>query len=226
MWLILFGFIAYVLIFALAAGSWQKRKLNLGGRALRSGMTGHEVTRRILEDNGVEVVPVRRAREPELARFEVGRRRLALGSDIHDGTNLFAVLSAAHAAVQALPGTVAEPAGRWRRSVVSFGHTGAGAIIMTLIVVAIFRPIVWRLVLPAWLLLGVLLLLGHLSSLSWEYRLADRAVAELRRLGVIGISEEDDCAALAKALPLRDIRGVGESVRRFLGALLPFKGWR
>lgn len=227
MWLLLAGFLAYVLVFGAARASWERRKATLGARTARSGVTGAEVARRILEAHGVQgLVPVRRSRERAAARFEPAKRRLALGSEIHDGTSMLAVLSAAHAAVHALPGTAAQPAARWRRSVLGFGRIGCGAIILGIAVTAIFRPIFWRLLPAVWLFCGVLLLLGHLSSLRWEYQMASRAVAELRQLGLIGISEEDDLAALAKALPLRDLRGVGDSVRSFLSALLPFKGWK
>jgi len=225
-WMILLGFGAYVLAIRAAREAWQKRWLRYGKTDAACGMTGTEVAKKVLASDGVEDVSIVRGRAWDTARYDAVRRRVVLGPGVHDGRSVGAVFLAAQAATESLPDLRREAAGGWRRWVTGFGRSGVGIGVLVLVVAGCFRPVFFRMLPLIILLGGVVLLLGHGLTLGWEYRVARVAARRLDGLGLVGTREEEAFGEMAKAVPLREVTGIFQSVGRVVGSLLPFRGWR
>jgi Zn-dependent membrane protease YugP len=225
-WIFAIGFGIYFLVFRAAADAWTRRTRGPGAKAASCGLAGHEVARALLESLPEPRPSITRGRGHELAHHDPRRKRLVLGPAVHDGRNIASVSLAALAVAEATTtGDELAPLAA-RRSVTRVLFPAIGALMAAGMVMAVFRPPLWKPLLFAWLLSGILLLLGHAGTLAVEYKLAARAMRLLGRAGLVGRGEESDFEEIRKGLPLRDVRGVGAAVARVFRALLPVKGWR
>ena len=225
-WLFVLGFGIYFIVFRSAAEAWNRRLRGPGAKQAACGFSGHEVARALLETAPEPRPTIIRGRGHELARYDPRGKKLVLGPAVHDGKTIAAVSLAALAVAEAVCPDDEQPALAARRSITRFLHPAIGALIAAGVVMTIFRPPLWKPLLAAWLLSGVVLLLGNTTTMAGEYKLAARATRLLAEAGLISRREEADFEEMRKGLPLRDMRGVGAAVARVFRALLPVKGWK
>ena len=225
-WPLLVVFAFYLLVFRAAGEVWARRWGKYSGQAAACGRSGEDVARQLLAEGGADDIRVARGRAHDTSRFDPSRKCVLLGPGVHDGRSIGALAVAAQAAVEALPGVRTNAAGNWRRSVVTFGRGGAGLVVLGCVFFALFRPILWRILPYAWVGCGLVLLAGHALTLGWEYQVAAEAMRRLQRAGCIGRGEEDAFEEMRKAVPLREVHGIGASLGRAFSALVPTKGWK
>jgi Zn-dependent membrane protease YugP len=225
-WLFVLGFAIYFLVFRSAAEAWNRRTRGPGAKTAACGLSGHEVARALLENLPQPTPSIARGRAHELARHDPRGKKLVLGPSVYDGKTITAVSLAALAVAEAATPDEEQAGLAARRSVTRFLHPAIGALISAGVVMTLFRTPLWKPLLVVWLLSGVILLLGNASTLAAEYKLAARAMRLLDRAGLIARGEESGFEEMRKALPLREMKGVGAAVARVFRALLPVKGWK
>lgn len=225
-WLLGIGFALYLLVFRSAAEAWNRRARGAGKKSAGCGMSGQEVARALLESLPGPAPTVARGRAHELARHDPRRNRIVLGPDVHDTRTIASTSLAALAVAEATVPEEDKAALAARRGITRMLHPFLGLMLASGVVMAVFRPTLWKPLLALWLISGIILLLGHAGTLAAEYKLAARAMRLLEGAGLIRRGEEDDYEEMRKGLPLREVRGVGAAIARVFRALLPVKGWR
>lgn len=225
-WLFALGFGIYFLVFRSAAEAWNRRMRGPGAKPATCGLSGHEAARSLLESLPEPRPTITRGRGHELARHDPRGKKIVLGPAIHEGKSVAAISLAALAVAEATTPENEQGALAARRTITRVLHPAIGVLITAGMAVTLFRPYLWKPLLSLWLLSGILLLLGNAGTLAFEYKLAARATRLLSQAGLIGRGEENDFEEMRKALPLREMRGVGAAVARVFRALLPVKGWR
>ena len=225
-WLLILAFSAYLLVFRAAAEAWGRRWEKYSKQPASCGLSGEDVARLLLAAAKVEDIRVVRGRAAESARFEGRGKKILLGPAVYEGRSVAAVALAAQAVVEALPGLRSNPGGAWRRWVVMFGRGGAGLAVIGMAVLCVFTRLPFRTVIYVWLGCALVLLLGHGLTLGWEYQVSAEAAKRLRQQGWIRRDEEEAFEEMRKAVPLRDVLGIGAALRRAFSSLVPMKGWK
>ena len=101
-----------------------------------------------------------------------------------------------------------------------------GILLVGIAASLIFFAPFWKALFMLWLLSALALLIGHICTLSVEYRIGSQALKLLHQRGWIAAYERDSYEEFRKGAALRDVQGVGAALSRVLRALLPFAAWR
>jgi Zn-dependent membrane protease YugP len=205
----MFYFDPLYLLFALPGlliGIWAQFKLSHAyGKysqvAVESGMTGAEAARRILNDAGLNSMPVEEVPGHLSDHYDPTKRALFLSSDNFHGRTVAAVGVAAHEAGHALQHQAAYGLFNFRMAIVPVTQFASMAYMGIFFAGFIFRQFFHQFILIAIALFGVMTLF-QLVTLPVEYDASRRAKQQLFRLGLVredersGISKVLDAAAL------------------------------
>ncbi len=186
-------------------GIWAQIKLHSAyGKysqvAVESGMTGAEAARRILDDAGLNNVPVEEVPGRLSDHYDPTKRALFLSTDNFHGQTIAAVGVAAHEAGHALQHQAAYGMFNLRMALVPITQFASYAWMGVLVLGFILH------ILPHMLLIAIaifaILSLFQLVTLPVEYDASRRAKEQLFRLGLVyeneraGVSKVLDAAAL------------------------------
>ena len=193
-------YLLIVVLPGLLIGIWAQAKLSSAyGKysqvPVESGMTGAEAGRKILDQAGLQDVPVEEVPGHLTDHYDPTKRALFLSSDNFHGQTVAAVGVAAHEAGHALQHQAAYGLFRARMALVpvtqfaSMAYTG-------ILLAGIFLHIM-QIALP--LIVGVfaVITLFQLVTLPVEYDASRRAKEQLFRLGLV---HEDERAGVSKVL--------------------------
>jgi Zn-dependent membrane protease YugP len=220
------------LVFAipgLLLGIWAQIKLSHAyGKyskvAVESGMTGAQAARRILDDAGLDNVPVEEIPGHLSDHYDPTKRALFLSSENFRGQTVAAVGVAAHESGHALQHQAAYGLFNFRMAIVPITQLASMAYMGIF-----FAGFIFRQFFPTFINIAIALFcvmtLFQLVTLPVEYDASRRAKEQLFRLGLV---REDERAGVSKVLDAAALTYVAALVSSVLQLLylLSFRGRR
>jgi len=185
----------------LLLGIWAQVKLSHAYRKysrvpVESGMTGAEAAREILDQAGLNNVPVAEIPGRLSDHYDPAKRALFLSSDNYHGRTVAAVGVAAHESGHALQHQAAYALFNFRMAIVPITQFSSMAYAGIFFAGFIFRTLFAKFILIAIALFAVTTLF-QLVTLPVEFDASSRAKAQLFRLGLV---REDERAGVSKVL--------------------------
>lgn len=178
----IFDWTMILILPALGLAFWAQHKVKGTYRQFsdvraRLGMTGQQVARRILDQNGLQDVEVEPIAGELTDHYHPGDRKIRLSEGIFGSTSLSALAVAAHEVGHAIQHKVGYAPMSWRANLVPVANIGSMAA-MPLFLIGMFVPSI------GWLMdLGIIFFGGavlfHLITLPVEFDASSRAVSIL-----------------------------------------------
>ena len=193
-------YIVFVMLPGLLIGLWAQMKLRSAfGKysqvPVESGLTGADAARRILDDAGLNNVPVEEVEGHLSDHYDPTKRALFLSSENFHGNSIAAVGVAAHEAGHALQHQAAYAMLNLRMALVPVTQFSSSAYGIILLLGYLMHGM--KFALPIVIVLFSVITLFQLITLPVEYDASARAKAQLFRLGLV---REDERAGVAKVL--------------------------
>ena len=190
----------FIILPGMFLGIWAQIKLHSAyGKysqiAVESGMTGAEAARRILDNAGLQNVPVEEVPGRLSDHYDPTKRALFLSPDNFSGRTIAAVGVAAHEAGHALQHQAAYGLFNVRMALVPAMQFASYAY-MGIFILGIFLGIL-KIALPIIIVIFAVMTLFQLVTLPVEYDASSRAKEQLFRLGLV---REDERAGVSKVL--------------------------
>jgi uncharacterized protein len=209
----------FFLIPGLLIGIWAQIKLSHAyGKyskvAVESGMTGAEAARRILNDAGLNDMPVEEIPGHLSDHYDPTKRALFLSSENFNGRTVAAVGVAAHESGHALQHQAAYGLFNFRMAIVPVTQFASMAY-MAIFFVGIFLHMM-KVVLPIIIVIFAIMTLFQLVTLPVEYDASRRAKAQLFRLGLVREDERRGISKVLDAAALTYVAGLVSSVLNLL----------
>jgi len=203
----------------LLIGIWAQVKLSHAyGKyskvAVESGMTGAQAARRILDDAGLNDMPIKEVPGHLSDHYDPTKRALFLSSENFSGRTVAAVGVAAHESGHALQHQAAYGLFNFRMAIVPITQFASMAY-MGIFFIGIFLHMM-KVVLPIIIVIFGIMTLFQLVTLPVEYDASRRAKAQLFRLGLV---REDERAGVSKVLDAAALTYVAALVSAMLNLL-------
>jgi Zn-dependent membrane protease YugP len=204
----------------LLIGIWAQMKLSHAyGKysqvPVESGMTGAEVARRILNDAGLNDMPVEEVEGHLSDHYDPSKRALFLSSANFQGRTVAAVGVAAHEAGHALQHQAAYGLFNFRMAIVPVTQFASMAYMGIFVAGFIFRQFFHQFILIAIVMFAVMTLF-QLVTLPVEYDASRRAKEQLFRLGLVREDERGGVSTVLNAAALTYVAGLVSSVLNLL----------
>jgi Zn-dependent membrane protease YugP len=180
-----------------------------------SGLSGAEVARHILNQEGLAQVPVEEV-EGELSdHYDPRSRSVHLSTDIYHGTSLAALGVAAHECGHAIQHKKAYAPLHLRMAIVPLTNFASGAAPL-LVLAGFFIPTQFKLMLDLAILLFSVCVFFQLVTLPVEYDASRRAKERLNTLGVLAGDESTGVRRVLSAAALTYVAGLLVAVLELL----------
>ena len=181
---------------------------------VESGLTGARAARRILDNAGLNDVPVEEVEGKLTDHYDPTKRALFLSSENYQGNSIAAVGVAAHEAGHALQHQAAYAMLNLRMAMVpitqfaSYAYTGILLLGMFMGLMKVMLPIV--------IAIFAIITLFQLITLPVEYDASNRAKEQLFRLGLVRETERAGVAKVLDAAALTYVAALVSSVLTLL----------
>ena len=162
---------------------------------IRSGATGAEAARTILDSAGLTSMPVREIRGHLTDHYDPAKKALFLSSDNYHGNSMAAVGVAAHEAGHALQNQAAYAPLNLRMAIVPVTNFASMAYIPLILFGMITHA--FQVVLPLIIAVFSIITLFQLITLPVEFDASRRAKEQLVRLGIV---RNDEAAGVSRVL--------------------------
>jgi Zn-dependent membrane protease YugP len=204
----------------LLIGIWAQMKLSHAYRKysqvpVESGMTGAEAARRILNDAGLNDMPVEEVEGHLSDHYDPSKRALFLSSANFSGRTVAAVGVAAHEAGHALQHQAAYGLFNFRMAIVPVTQFASMAYMGIFFAGFIFRQFFHQFILIAIIMFAVMTLF-QLVTLPVEYDASRRAKEQLFRLGLVREDERAGVSSVLDAAALTYVAALVSSVLQLL----------
>ncbi len=178
----MFDWTMILILPALGLALWAQSKVKGTYRKFsevrsRLGMTGQQVARRILDQNGLHDVPVEPVAGELTDHYHPGERKIRLSEGIYGSTSLAALAVAAHEVGHAIQHKTGYQAMTWRASLVPVANIGSMAAIPLFFIGMLVPAFTWLMDLGIIFFAGAVLF--HMVTLPVEFDASRRAVAIL-----------------------------------------------
>lgn len=183
----------------------------------KSHMTGCEVARKILDENGLKKVKVLKVEGTLTDHYNPQEKTVSLSTDIYEGTSLASVSVASHECGHAIQDKNDYFFLRFRNSIVPFVNIASRLgyiIIMISIVMSLFK-LLW-----IGILMELVILLFQVVTLPVEFDASNRALKEILRLEIVDKKEQSSCRGMLTAAALTYVASVAAAVLEILRLLL------
>lgn len=189
-------YIALLMIIPLWAQSKVKSTYNKYSKvATSSMMTGAQVARKILNDNGLYDVEIHETKGTLTDHYDPRKKAVFLSSGIYHGQSMASSAVAAHEVGHAIQDAESYAFLRFRSALVPVANFGSNAAIFLIIAGLFFSPTL--------AIVGVIFfaaaVLFQLVTLPVEFDASNRAMAQLVSTGVIRNNEERDTKKVLNA---------------------------
>ena len=189
--------------------------------ASSSRMTGAEVARRILDDNGLYNVHVEETRGYLSDHYDPRSKVVRLSSANYHGHSLAATAVAAHEVGHAIQDQQDYAFLRLRHSLVPVANFGSN-LSWVFIMIGIFASI------PSFMLLGIVFMLAavlfQLVTLPVEFNASNRAMDQVISLGIITNQEERETKSVLNAAALTYVAAAAVAVLELVRLILIYTG--
>jgi Zn-dependent membrane protease YugP len=214
-----YKYLLFVALPGLLIGLWAQMKLHSAfGKysqvPVESGLTGARAARRILDNAGLNDVPVEEVEGKLTDHYDPTKRALFLSSENYSGNSIAAVGVAAHEAGHALQHQAAYAMLNLRMAMVpvtqfaSYAYTGILLLGMFMGLMKVMLPIV--------IAIFAIITLFQLITLPVEYDASNRAKEQLFRLGLVRETERAGVARVLDAAALTYVAALVSSVLTLL----------
>ncbi|MEW4287194.1 zinc metallopeptidase [Rossellomorea marisflavi] len=222
---IMVGFLIYFLLIALIPIIAQMRVKNTFNKYSKvrstSGMTGMEVARRILDDNGLYDVKVVEGRGFLSDHYNPVTKTVALSPDNYHGHSVAGAAVAAHEVGHAIQDAESYAFLRFRHRLVPLANIGSN-MSWIFLMIGIFTQA------TGMFMLGIILLaLGvvfQLVTLPVEFNASSRAMNQVVSLGLIRNEEERHAKKVLNAAAMTYVAAAAVAVIELLRLVLIFTG--
>ena len=172
-----------------------------------SGLSGSEVARHILNQEGLAQVPVEEVEGQLSDHYDPRTRVVNLSSDIYHGTSLAALGVAAHECGHAIQHKKAYAPLHIRMAIVPLTNFASGAAPL-LVLAGFFIPTAFKLLLDLAIMLFAVCVVFQLITLPVEYDASRRAKERLNTLGVLVGDEAVGVKRVLSAAALTYVAGL------------------
>ncbi|MCX6900191.1 MAG: zinc metallopeptidase [Verrucomicrobia bacterium] len=172
-----------------------------------SGLSGSEVARHILNQEGLAQVPVQEVEGQLSDHYDPRTRVVNLSSDIYHGTSLAALGVAAHECGHAIQHKKAYAPLHIRMAIVPLTSFASGAAPL-LVLAGFFIPTAFKLLLDLAIMLFAVCVVFQLITLPVEYDASRRAKERLNTLGVLVGDETVGVKRVLSAAALTYVAGL------------------
>ncbi len=214
-----YKYLLFVFLPGLLLGLWAQWRLHSAfGKysqvPVESGLTGAEAARRILDNAGLNDVPVEEVEGQLTDHYDPTKRALFLSSDNFHGNSVAAVGVAAHESGHALQHQAAYAMLNLRMALVpimQFASTLYAGILFLGWIMGMMK-----IMLPIIIVVFAIITLFQLITLPVEYDASNRAKEQLFRLGLVHESERAGVARVLDAAALTYVAALVTSVLTLL----------
>ena len=214
-----YKYILFVMLPGLLIGLWAQMKLHSAfGKysqvRVKSGLTGAQAARRILDSAGLNDVPVEEVEGKLTDHYDPTKRALFLSTDNYQGNSIAAVGVAAHEAGHALQHQSAYAMLNLRMALVpitQFSSSAYGIILL----LGYFMGMM-KIMLPIVIVLFAIITLFQLITLPVEYDASARAKEQLFRLGLVRETERAGVSKVLNAAALTYVAALVSSMLTLL----------
>lgn len=175
--------------------------------ASTSGLSGSEVARHILNQEGLAQVPVQEVEGQLSDHYDPRTRAVNLSSDIYHGTSLAALGVAAHECGHAIQHKKAYAPLHIRMAIVPLTNFASGAAPL-LVLAGFFIPTAFTLLLDLAIMLFAVCVVFQLITLPVEYDASRRAKERLNTLGILAGNEAVGVKRVLSAAALTYVAGL------------------
>ncbi|WP_100010808.1 zinc metallopeptidase [Lentibacillus sediminis] len=221
------GYLIYIVLL-IAIPLWAQSRVKstykkYSKRPISSGMTGAEVARRILDDNGLYSVQIGRTKGTLSDHYDPRKKVLKLSDGIHDGRSMASSAVAAHEVGHAIQDQQEYAFLKLRSTLVPVASLGSN-ISFFFILMGIFFGM------TNMLLLGIIFMsaavLFQLVTLPVEFDASNRAMGQLVASGVIRNNEERETKKVLNAAALTYVAAALVAVMELARFILIYLGQR
>lgn len=185
----------------------------------RSGLTGAEVARRILDRNGLYNVQVMRVSGSLTDNFDPRTNIVSLSDSVYDSTSLAAIGVAAHECGHAVQHSTDYIPIKVRSAVFPLARLGSSVylIVFLLGLIFSFEPLV-----NAGIFMFLFVVLFQLVTLPVEFNASRRALNILQDTGILGHSEGNSAKKVLRAAALTYVASAAAAILQLLRLILLF----
>ncbi len=187
----------------------------------RSGLSGAEAARRILDDNGLAETPIVEIHGHLTDHYDLLKRRLCLSSENHRGRSISAIGIAAHEAGHALQHRDRHWLFRMRMKLIPILNLATPLSALLILVGLTVTTSAASMALPAGIMTFTVATLLHLLMLPIEFDASKRAREQLERLGLVSNADTRRIAAVLDAAAMTYVAGLVD-----FGVPFSFKKWK
>ncbi len=222
-------YILFVMLPGLALGLWAQMRLHhafnkYSQESVSSGLTGARAARRILDNAGLNDVPVEEIEGKLSDHYDPTKRALFLSSDNYHGNSIAAVGVAAHEAGHALQHQAAYAMLNLRMALVPITQFASSAYAIILLI-GYFGGLM-KIMLPLVIILFGAITFFQLITLPVEYDASARAKEQLFRLGLVREFEREGVAKVLNAAALTYVAALVSSLLTLLYYISAARGNR
>ncbi len=183
----------------------------------RGKLSGGEAARKILDKNGLEKVYVVETRGNLTDHYDPGRKVIRLSSDVFHGETIASVAIAAHECGHAIQDKDNYTFMRIRAFLVPIVNfsTYAGYIAIVLGCIMSMLNLIW-----VGIILEAMILIFQLVTLPVEFDASNRAMDEIKRLGLLDEQERDGGKSVLTSAAMTYVASVATAVLEILRLIL------
>ncbi len=183
----------------------------------RGKLSGGEAARKILDKNGLEKVYVVETRGTLTDHYDPGRKVIRLSSDVFHGETIASVAIAAHECGHAIQDKDNYTFMRIRAFLVPIVNfsTYAGYIAIVLGCIMSMLNLIW-----VGIILEAMILIFQLVTLPVEFDASNRAMDEIKRLGLLDEQERDGGKSVLTSAAMTYVASVATAVLEILRLIL------
>ena len=223
------SYILFVMLPGLLIGLWAQAKLHFAFSKfsqvpVASGLTGAQAARRILDNAGLNDMPVEEVDGKLSDHYDPTKKALFLSSDNYHGSSIAAVGVAAHEAGHALQHQAAYAMLNLRMAMVPATQFASYAYMGILLLGFLIHNLPFAL----WAIVAMfsVITLFQLVTLPVEYDASARAREQLFRLGLVRVTERDGVAKVLNAAALTYVAALVSSMLTLLYYIAAARGSR
>ncbi|HTL73651.1 MAG TPA: zinc metallopeptidase [bacterium] len=223
------SYILFVMLPGLLIGLWAQAKLHFAFSKfsqvpVTSGLTGAQAARRILDNAGLNDMPVEEVEGKLSDHYDPTKKALFLSSDNFHGSSIAAVGVAAHEAGHALQHQAAYALLNLRMALVPATQFASYAYMGILLLGFLIHNLPFAL----WAIVAMfsVITLFQLVTLPVEYDASARAKEQLFRLGLVRETERDGVAKVLNAAALTYVAALVSSMLTLLYYIAAARGSR
>lgn len=181
------------------------------------GLSGREVARKILDENGLKNVKVLEVEGTLSDHYDPKNKTVSLSTDIYHNTSLASIAVASHECGHAIQDKEGYFFLRFRRSILPLVNLAsrAGYIIIMISIVTSLTKLIW-----IGILMELIILLFQIVTLPVEFNASNRALKQIKALKMVKDEEHSHCRKMLTAAALTYVASVATAIMEVFRLLL------